>query len=128
VWEWFGVNGGQNAKNGGFDAVGEVFVLLTGGTSFDVFSDPWPSSWPEVFLVDASDCFISSRVTIQGAFVPRVHDFVFQTLIQWDYKSLFWNVLPEWFVWAVHAFDGKGAFPFFHKAGVVILDGGDEVF
>ena len=66
----------------------EVLVLLAGGASFDVFRDPRPGSRPEVFLVDASDCFISSGVTVQGSFVPHVHDFVFQALIWWDYELL----------------------------------------
>jgi hypothetical protein len=61
----------------GFDVVSKVFVLLTGGTSFDVFCDPRLGSRPEVFLIDASDCFISSGMTVQGSFVPRVHDFAF---------------------------------------------------
>jgi hypothetical protein len=77
VWEWFGINGRRNVKNGGFDVVDEVLVLLTGGASFDVFSDPWPGSRPEVSLVDASDRFVSSGVTIQGSFVPSVHDLTF---------------------------------------------------
>ena len=68
--------------------VGEVFVLLTGGTSFDIFGDPRPGSRSEVFLVDASDHFISSRVTVQGSFMPRVHEFAFQTLNWWNYESL----------------------------------------
>jgi hypothetical protein len=128
VRKWFGVNGWWNAKSGGFDTVGEVFVLLAGGTSFDVFHDPWPGSRPEVFLVDASDCFVSPGVTVQGSFVPHVHDFAFQALIRWNYKSLSWNISPERFVWGVHTFDREGAFPFFYEAVVIILDNSDEVF
>jgi hypothetical protein len=128
MWKWFGVYGWRDAKNGGFDAVSEVFVLLTGGASFDIFGDPWPGSGPEIFFVDAPDRFISSMMTVQGSLVPRVHDFAFQALIWWNYKSLSWSVSPEWFVWAVHTFDGEGAFPFFHKVMVIILDNGDEVF
>ena len=55
----------------------QIFVLLTGGASFDVFGDPSPGTWPEVFLVYASDCFVSSRVAVEGAIVPGVHDFAF---------------------------------------------------
>jgi hypothetical protein len=40
VGEGFGVNGGGYPVDGHFDAMGEVFVLLTDGASFDVFGDP----------------------------------------------------------------------------------------
>jgi hypothetical protein len=128
VWERFGVNGRQNAKDGGFSAMSEVFVLLTGGASFDVFCDPWPGSRPEVFFVNTPDCFISSGVTVQGSFMPCVHDFALQTLIWWDYESSSWNIAPEWFAWVVYTFNGESAFPFFHEAVVVVLDDGNEVF
>ena len=36
---------------------------------------------PEVFFVDASDCFILTGVAIDGAFMPYVHQFAFQSLI-----------------------------------------------
>jgi hypothetical protein len=66
--------------------VGEIFVLLTGSASFDVFSDPRLGSGPKVFFVDTSDCFISSRMSVQGSFMPCVHDLAFQTLIWRDYE------------------------------------------
>jgi hypothetical protein len=128
VREWFGVNHGWDAKEWGFDAVCQVFILLTGGTSFDVFGDPCPSAWPEIFLVYASDCFVSSRVAIEGTIVPSVHNFAFQALIGRDNKAVCGSVLPEWCAGVVHLFDGKCAFPLFYEGGVVILDDGDEMF
>jgi hypothetical protein len=53
--------------------VSEVLVLLTRCTAFDVFHDPSFSAGPEVFSIDASDCFISSGMTVDGALVPHVH-------------------------------------------------------
>ena len=77
VGERFGVNGGRDMEEQGFDVVCQVFVLLTGGASFDIFRDPRFGAWPEVFSVDVSDRFISTRVAIDGAFVPNVHQFAF---------------------------------------------------
>jgi hypothetical protein len=53
--------------------VSQVLVLLACGTTLDVFCDPCPGAWPEVFSVDAPDCFISSGVAVDGSFVPCVH-------------------------------------------------------
>jgi hypothetical protein len=77
VGEWFGTDARWDSEQRGFDTVGQVFVLLTGGASFDIFRDPRFGAWPEVFSVDVSDRFISTRVAIDGAFVPNVHQFAF---------------------------------------------------
>ena len=55
--------------------MGQVFVLLTGGASLDVFCDPGLGAWPKVFPVDASDRLVSSGVAVDGAFVPDIHQF-----------------------------------------------------
>jgi len=73
----------------------EVFVLLTGGTALDVFRDPHSCARPEVFSIDASDGFILSGVAIDGAFMPYVHEFTFQSLIQRYNESLAFDVPPE---------------------------------
>jgi hypothetical protein len=106
----------------------QVFVLLTGGASFNVFSDPRPGARPEVFLVYVSDCFVSSRVTVKGAIVPCVHNFAFQALIRGDYEAVCRNISPEWCSRAFYSFDGECVFPFFHEGGVVVLDDSDEMF
>jgi hypothetical protein len=49
--------------------------LLAGGASFDVFRDPGLGAWPKVFPVDASDCFVSSGMAVDGAFMPDIHQF-----------------------------------------------------
>jgi hypothetical protein len=51
----------------------QILVLLTGCTPFDVFCDPSSCAWPNVFPIDASDCFIPSRVSVDGTFMPYVH-------------------------------------------------------
>jgi hypothetical protein len=73
VGEWFGVDAWWDLKQRGFDAVSQVLVLLAGGASLDVFRDPCFGARPEIFSVDASDCFVSSGVAIDGTFVPDVH-------------------------------------------------------
>jgi hypothetical protein len=114
VGKWFGTDGRWNSKYWGFDAVCQVLVLLAGCAAFDVFCDPGFDSWPEVFFVDASDRFILSRMSIDGSFVPYVHQFVFQALIWWYDKSLAFDISPEWFIQVVNAFDWIDACPFFH--------------
>jgi hypothetical protein len=64
VGEWFGIDGRWDLEQWGFDAVSQVLVLLACGATLDVFCDPCPSAWPEVFSVDAPDCFISSGVAV----------------------------------------------------------------
>jgi hypothetical protein len=96
VGERFGVNDGRDTEEWGFDAVHQVFVLLTGGTSFDIFGDPHPGTWPEVFLVYMPDCFVSSRVAIKGAIVPCVHNFTFQALVRRDNEVVCSCVSPKW--------------------------------
>jgi hypothetical protein len=59
----------------GFDAVCEIIVLLTCCAALDVFHDPSPGAGPEVLLIDVLNGFISSRVAIDGSFVPDVHWF-----------------------------------------------------
>jgi hypothetical protein len=108
--------------------VRQVLVLLTGGASLNVFGDPRPGAQPEVFLVYASDCFVSSGVAIKGSIVPCVHDFAFQALIRRDNEVVCGNISPEWCTGAVYSFDGECVFPFFHKRGVVVLDDSDEMF
>jgi hypothetical protein len=95
VREWFGVDGRGDTKQWGFDAVGQVLVLLTCGASFDVFCYPRPGARPEVFFVYASDCFISSGMAIEGSFVPCVHDLAFQPLVRGNDEAVFGNVSPE---------------------------------
>jgi hypothetical protein len=51
----------------------QIFVLLAHCTPLNVFCDPAPGARPEVFSIDASDCFITSGMAIDGAFVPCVH-------------------------------------------------------
>jgi hypothetical protein len=102
--------------------------LLAGGASFDIFRDPSLGTRPEVFPVDTSDGFISSGVTVDGSFVPYVHEFTFQALI-WGYdESSAFNISPEGFVQVVHAFDWVDAGPFVHQSSVVVLNAGDCVF
>jgi hypothetical protein len=112
----------------GFDAMGQVFVLLTGRAAFDVFGDPCSCAGPEVFPVYLPDCFVSSRVSTEWAIMPRVYEFVFQPLVWRDDEAVRLNVLPKWGVWGVYLFDGEGAFPFFHERVMGILDGGDGMF
>ena len=128
--EWFGINSRGDTKRWGFDAVGQIFVLLTCGASLDVFCYPCPGARPEVLFVHASDCFISSRVAVEGSIVPCVHDLAFQSLVRGNDEVVFRDVSPEWGVqvWAIHSFDGECAFPFFHEGAVVVLDDCDEVF
>jgi hypothetical protein len=63
----------EAGEHWGFDAVSEILILLAHCAAFDIFRDPGLSAGPEVFSIDASDCFISSGMTIDGAFVPHVH-------------------------------------------------------
>jgi hypothetical protein len=57
----------------GFDVVCEVFVLLAGRTALDVFCDPSPSAGPEVFLIDALNCFVSPWVSVGRSLMLYVH-------------------------------------------------------
>ena len=92
----------------------QVLVLLACGASLDVFRDPCFGTWPEIFPVDVSDCFISSGVTVDGSFMPYVHQFSFQPLIWWYDKSSVLGVSPEGFIWVVDMFNWVDARPFFH--------------
>ena len=112
----------------GLDAMGQVFVLLTGCAAFDIFGDPCSRAGPEVFSVYLSDCFIPSRVSAEWAIVPRVHEFAFQSLVRRDDEAVRFNVSPEWGVWIVHSFDGEGTFPFLHESVMGVLDDGDGMF
>jgi hypothetical protein len=94
--------------------VSQVLVLLTCGATLDVFRDPCPGTWPEVFPVDGSDCFVSSRMAVDGSFMPYVHQLPFQTLIWWNNESLTFDISPKWFVWVVNAFNRVDTCPFFH--------------
>ena len=75
--------------------VSEVFVLLACGAAFDIFHDPCSGAWPEVFSVDAPDCFISSGVTVDGSFMPCVHQLSFQSLIRWYDELIVFAISPE---------------------------------
>jgi len=112
----------------GLDAVCQVFVLLAGGASFDVFRDPRSHAGLEVFPVHTSDHFVSSRVAIKGTIMPGVHDFVFQSLVWGNDKAVCCGVSPKWCTQVIHSFDGECAFPFFHEGAVVVLDDSNEVF
>jgi hypothetical protein len=100
----------------------QIFVLLVHYAAFDVFHDPSLGTRPEVFLIDVSNGFIMSGVTIDGPLVPYIHQFAFQSLIQWNNKMLSLGVSPEWFVWVVYMFDGVCPFPFFHQGVIMVLD------
>ena len=92
----------------------QIFVLLTGGASFDVVSDPCFGAWPEIFLVDASDRFVSARVAVDGALMPDVHQFTFQSLVRWYDEPTAFDVPPEWFIRVIDAFNRVDACPFLH--------------
>jgi hypothetical protein len=51
----------------------QVLVLLTCHIAFDIFCDPGSGAGPEIFLVDALDGFVLSRMAIDGSFMPHVH-------------------------------------------------------
>jgi hypothetical protein len=57
--------------------MGQIFVLLAGGASLDVFRDSCFGAWPKVSSIDAFNCFVSSGMAVDGAFVPDVHQFAF---------------------------------------------------
>jgi hypothetical protein len=87
---------------------------LTRCAAFDVFCDPCSGARPEIFLIDASDCFISPGVTIDSAFMPHVHEFAFQPLIQGYDELLAIGISPEWFIWVIYMLDWVDTCPFFH--------------
>ena len=92
----------------------QVLVLLARCTPFNILHDPSSGTGPKVFLVDASDHFISSGVTVDGAFMPYIHKFTFQSLI-WGYDKLVsLDVPPKWFVQVVYVFNWVEVCPFFH--------------
>jgi hypothetical protein len=68
-------------KRWGFDAMGQVFVLLASCAAFDILGDPCSCAGPEVFFVDLPDCLVSSGVTTKWSVVPGVHKFAFQPLV-----------------------------------------------
>jgi hypothetical protein len=81
VRERFGIDDGRDVKWWGFDAMGQVFVLLASCAAFDILSDPCSCAGPEVFLVDLPDCLVSSGVSTKWSVVPGVHKFAFQPLV-----------------------------------------------
>ena len=112
--EQFGADRGWDSKYWGFDAVCQVFVLLACRTTFDIFHDPASGARPEVCPVDVSDCSVSSGMTIDGAFMPYIHQFAFQPLI-WGYDEMSpFDVPLEWFVWVIYVFNWVGAGPSVH--------------
>jgi hypothetical protein len=128
VRKWFGIDNGGDVERWGFDAMGQVLVLLTGCAAFDVFSDPCPCAGPEVFPVYFPDRLVSSGVSTEWAIVPRVHELAFQALVWGNDESVSLDVSPEWGVWSVYSFNGEGVFPFFHEGVMGVLDGSDGVF
>jgi hypothetical protein len=92
----------------------QVLVLLACCASFDVLRDPCSGTRPEVLSIDASDHFISSGVTIDGAFMPYIYEFTFQPLIQWYDESVSFDVSPEQFIRVVYALNWVDTCPFFH--------------
>jgi hypothetical protein len=128
VRKQFGVDDRGDVKWWGFDAVGQVFVLLAGCATFDIFGDPRSCAGPEVFPVYLPDRFVSSGVSTEWSIVPGVHEFTFQPLVWGDDETVCLNVPPEWSVWGVYSFNGESAFPFFHESVMGVLDGGDGMF
>jgi hypothetical protein len=124
----FGVDDGRDVIQWSLDAMGQVFVLLAGCASFDVFGNPCPRARPEVFPVYLPDGLISSGVSTERPIVPRVHEFSFQSLIWRNDETVCLSVSPEWGAWGVYSFNGEGVLPFFHKGVMGVLDGGDGVF
>jgi hypothetical protein len=94
--------------------VSQVLVLLACCTSFDVFCDPCLGAGPEVFPIDVSDHFISPGVAVDRAFVPHIHEFAFQPLIQGYDKSLAFDISLERLIQVIYAFDWVKICPFFH--------------
>jgi hypothetical protein len=95
VGEWFGTDDQWDLEHWGFNVMCQVFVLLECCTTFDVFCDSCLGTRPEVFLVDALDGFIPSRVAVDGSLMPYVHQFTFQSLIWWNDKASSLDVPPE---------------------------------
>ena len=106
----------------------QIFVLLACRTTFDVFHDPGSGTRPEVFFIDASNCFVLPRVSVDGASMPYVHQFAFQPLIWWNNKASSLDISLEWFIWVVYTFNWVSAGPFVHQCAVVVLDDRDCVF
>jgi len=50
------------------------FILLAGGTSFDVISDPVIHRWPLVDLFCFSDCFVSAWMSGYHVVMSVCHD------------------------------------------------------
>jgi hypothetical protein len=128
VREWFGVDDGRDVKRWSFDAMGQIFVLLTGCAAFDVFGDPRSRARPEVFSVYFPDSLISPGVSTEWSVMPRIHEFTFQSLIRGNDEAMSFDISPERGMWGVYSFNGEGVFPFFHESVVGVLDGGDGVF
>jgi hypothetical protein len=112
----------------GFDVVCQIFVLLTGGASFDVFHYSWVCSGPVVFFVDVSYGFISPGVSVDCSVMPYVHQFTFQPLIWGYHKVLPLDVPLEWFVQVVNPLNRVSVLPFFHQHMIMVLDDGYGVF
>jgi hypothetical protein len=72
----------------GFDAMGQVLVLLADRATFDVFGDPCPCAGPEVFVVYLPNRFVSSRVSTEWAIVPGMHEFALQSLVWRDDEAV----------------------------------------
>ena len=126
--KWFSVDNRRDVIRWSFDAMGQIFVLLTGCAAFDVFGDPCSRARPEVFSVYLSDSFVSSGVSTGWSVVPGIHEFTFQSLIWGNDETVSLDISPERGVWSVYSLDGEGVFPFFHESVVSVLDGGDGVF
>ena len=55
----------------------QIFILLTGGASFNVVLYPGSHARPVIFTVDLPDGFISSWVTSGRTVVPYLHELSF---------------------------------------------------
>ena len=52
----------------------DIFVLLAGGASFDIISDPCLHVWPLIDFLCLSDCFIASEVPSCHMIMSLEHD------------------------------------------------------
>jgi hypothetical protein len=67
--------------------VGQVFVLLAGGTSFHVVFDPGVHTWPPVLSFDRLDCFVSSWVSCRRSVMKVVQDVSFYLCAVRDHRD-----------------------------------------
>ena len=63
-----------DAVERGFLSMGEVLVLLTGCTSFDIFSDPLLHTFPRMMLLGSSYGFVLPRVSSGRVVMHHYHE------------------------------------------------------